>query len=79
MNLINDKWIPAKRADGTMQEIAPWQIGYDENPVIDILAPRPDFRGALFQFLIGLVQTAFMPEDDDEWEERWHDIPKCEE
>ena len=49
-----------------------------DNPVVDIAAPRPDFRGALYQFLIGLVQTAFAPEDDNEWEEKWKEIPKCE-
>ena len=78
MNLIKDKWIPIKRVDGSLDTIAPWEIGAAENPVIDIAAPRPDFRGALYQFLIGLAQTAFAPEDDDEWEEKWNRIPECE-
>ena len=71
MNLIKDPWIPVVRADGKNEYIAPWQIGADANPVIEIDAPRPDFQGALYEFLIGLLQTAFAPEDDDEWEERW--------
>lgn len=79
MNLIKNKWIPVKRVDGSTDTIAPWEIGAAENPVSDIAAPRPDFRGALYQFLIGLVQTAFAPEDDDEWEEKWNRIPECEE
>ncbi len=79
MNLLNDKWIPAKRANGSKDIIAPCEIGADENPVIEINAPRPDFRGALYQFLIGLVQTTFAPEDDDEWKERWENPPSCEE
>jgi CRISPR system Cascade subunit CasA len=79
VNLIKDKWIPVRRADSTPDTIAPWEIGASENPVIDIAAPRPDFRGALYQFLIGLVQTAFAPEEDDEWEEKWKKTPKCEE
>lgn len=79
MNLVKDKWIPVKRADGTPDIIAPWEIGASDNPVVDIAAPRPDFRGALYQFLIGLVQTAFAPEDDVEWEEKWKKIPDCEE
>ena len=79
MNLVKDKWIPVKRADGTPDTIAPWEIGATNNPVVDITAPRPDFRGALYQFLIGLVQTAFAPEDDDEWEEKWKKVPECEE
>jgi CRISPR system Cascade subunit CasA len=78
LNLINDQWIPARRADGTVCRIAPWEIGAATNPVVDISAPRPDFRGALYQFLIGLVQTAFAPEDDDEWEEKWKAPPSCQ-
>lgn len=78
MNLIKDQWIPVKRADGTVCRIAPWEIGISDNPVVEISAPRPDFRGALYQFLIGLVQTAFAPEDDDEWVERWDNPPSCQ-
>lgn len=79
MNLIKDQWIPVIRADGSQCNIAPWEIGAGENPVVEIMAPRPDFRGALYQFLIGLVQTAFAPEDDDEWEDQWNNHPSCKE
>ena len=78
MNLIADKWISVKRRDGTVHDIAPWEIGFSKNPAIEIVAPRPDFRGALYQFLIGLVQTAFAPADNDEWKELWDDPPLCE-
>ncbi len=79
MNLIKDKWIPAKRKDHTISKIAPWEIGADNNPVVEISAPRPDFRGALYQFLIGLLQTAYAPQDDEEWLEHWETIPSCSE
>jgi CRISPR system Cascade subunit CasA len=79
VNLVKDKWIPVKRADGTLDTIAPWEIGASDNPVVDVMAPRPDFRGALYQFLIGLVQTAYAPEDDEEWERKWIKVPECEE
>jgi CRISPR system Cascade subunit CasA len=59
--------------------IAPWEIGASDNPVMELCAPRPDFRGALYQFLIGLVQTAYMPEDDDDWKDKWDTIPSCSE
>lgn len=75
MNLINDPWIPIIRADGTQEQITPWQIAETDNPVIDIAAPRPDFQGALYQFLIGLLQTAFAPEDQDKWLEYWYNQP----
>jgi CRISPR system Cascade subunit CasA len=78
MNLVRDKWIPVARADGSLDTIAPWEIGASGNPVVEIKAPRPDFRGALYQFLIGLVQTTFAPEDDDEWEEKWKNAPTCD-
>ncbi len=77
MNLIHDQWIPVRRADGTTCRISPYEIGASDNPVVDISAPRPDFRGALYQFLIGLLQTAYAPEDDDEWLEKWENIPSC--
>ena len=67
MNLIDDDWIPVKRADGSKVLIAPWQIAETENPIVDIAAPRPDFQGALYQFLIGLLQTTFAPQDIDDW------------
>lgn len=78
MNLINDEWIPAIRADGSRCRIAPWQIAETDNPVTDLAAPRADFQGALYQFLIGLLQTAFAPEDHDEWLEYWQAQPAPE-
>ena len=79
MNLIHDAWIPAVRRDGMRGYIAPWQIGTDSNPVTDLSAPRADFQGALHEFLIGLLQTAFAPQDEEEWEERWHQPPSGKE
>ena len=68
-NLIEEEWIPAKRHDGSETNIAPWQIteGFAENPFVAINAPRPDFNGALIQFLIGLVQTLAPPATKMEW------------
>jgi CRISPR system Cascade subunit CasA len=76
MNLITDPWIPVVREDGSLDSIAPWQIVEKENPVIEIKAPRPDFQGALYQFLIGLMRTCFAPEDEAEWLEYWQEIPE---
>lgn len=78
MNLITDPWIPVIRKDGGTQTIEPWRIVESENPVVEIRAPRPDFQGALYQFLIGLLQTCFAPEDEDEWEEYWENLPDPE-
>lgn len=68
-NLIDDRWIPVKLRDGTETMIAPWQVidGFYDNPVVALNAPRPDFNGALIQFLIGLVQTVAAPDKKSEW------------
>lgn len=79
MNLIIDPWIPVIRKDGSSDTIMPWQIAEAQNPVIEINAPRPDFQGALYQFLIGLLQTCFAPEDEDEWLDYWKKPPEPKE
>lgn len=79
-NLITDPWIPVRRRDNSSQLIMPHQLTseYQTNPIISLNAPRPDFNGALIQFLIGLVQTAAPPEDEDEWEDHYDDPPSSE-
>ncbi|MDQ6968721.1 MAG: type I-E CRISPR-associated protein Cse1/CasA, partial [Mariprofundaceae bacterium] len=77
-NLINDAWIPVVRQDGSNDKIMPWQIAERDNPVMEIKAPRPDFQGALYQFMIGLLQTCCAPEDEDEWLEYWEETPTPE-
>jgi len=70
-NLIDERWIPVRRRDGSSDKIAPHEVtkGFADNPVVALDAPRPDFNGALIQFLIGLVQTTAAPDDEDDWEE----------
>ena len=81
VNLLDDPWIPVTRKNGDKDIIAPYQItsDHDTNPVIELNAPRPDFNGALIQFLIGLVQTAYPPKSDKEWTDRFNNIPSCDE
>lgn len=74
MNLIRDKWIEVARRSGRRERISPLQLTADAgDPAIDVLSPRPDFRGALYQFLIALLQTACAPEDLGKWKERWEE------
>jgi CRISPR system Cascade subunit CasA len=77
MNLIENEWIPVRRRSGGVARIAPWQLtdGFAEDPFVQIAAPRPDFNGALVQFLIGLLQTCFAPEDAREWRQRLRHAP----
>ena len=78
MNLISDAWLPVIRASGKKDKIAPWQVAERNDPVIELNAPRPDFQGALYQFLIGLLQTCYAPTDHDEWLKFWEEPPHGE-
>ena len=78
MNLITDKWIPVIRQDSSEDRIAPHQIAETDNPVIEIVALRPDFQGAYYQLIIGLLQTCFSQEDDEDWLELFTDPPTVE-
>ncbi|MBP7229483.1 MAG: type I-E CRISPR-associated protein Cse1/CasA [Moraxellaceae bacterium] len=72
MNLLDEKWIPVRRANGQQDWIAPFQVS--EPDIIALDARRPDFNGALIQFLIGLVQTTTPMDSEAEWEE-WDKSP----
>ena len=67
MNLVTDAWLPVKRKSGCTDTIAPWQLTETDNPIIAFNASRPDFDGALWQFVIGLLQTIAAPKDHDAW------------
>lgn len=81
-NLIDEKWISVKRKDKTTDRIttdwiSPWEVtdDFEKNPVVALDAPRPDFNGALIQFLIGLVQTTFAPANRIEWKQKLRTAP----
>ena len=81
-NLLHERWIPVKRKAGEKPEyISPSQIteGLTTNPIVALAAPRPDFNGALIQFLIGLAQTACPPTDESEWQKKFKNPPSPEE
>lgn len=69
MNLLTAAWLPIDSG----RRIAATQIG--EARWHDLCTSRPDFRGALYQLLIGLLQTAYAPRDVREWRERWSGPP----
>jgi CRISPR system Cascade subunit CasA len=49
------------------------------DPVVALAAPRPEFNGALTEFLIGMVTVAFQPADERAWKDRWEWPPAPEE
>ena len=78
MNLLLDPWIPIRRSSGKADRIAPWQLTESDNPITALAVPRPDFEGALMQFLIGLLQTTATPDDHDAWVD-WLEQPPAPE
>lgn len=77
MNLLNDAWIPVRRKSGAVERIAPWEVttDYATDPMVALAAPRPDFNGALIQFLIGLLQTTCAPASERAWHAWRRDPP----
>src|SRR5690554_8138084 len=77
MNLLDHPWIRVRLGNSEVTNRSPIQaLGPD---AIDLDAPRPDFRGALYQFLIGLLQIAYAPRDVQEWRDRYNRPPTHEE
>ncbi len=82
MNLLDTPWIKCVRLDKTTAVISPPQLTqghHENNPIIDIVTDRPDFRGALYQFLIGLLQSIHPPATETEWKKQWDQPPSSEE
>jgi len=77
LNLLTDKWLPVRLQDGSVIKIIIADIGRSD--IVDIVSPRADFRSALYQLLVGLLQTSFEPSGRKEWKKYWHVPPSTEE
>lgn len=74
--LLTERWLPVRRRSGTMSLIAPSEITSAEpDPAVALLWPRPDFRLASLEFLIGLLATACPPGDMDDWIDFYQEPP----
>jgi CRISPR system Cascade subunit CasA len=64
-NLLEQAWIPVRRHSRTAERIAPWEVpeSHGSDPIVGLDTVRPDFQGAMLEFLIGLFQTACPPEE----------------
>ncbi|NOQ14511.1 MAG: type I-E CRISPR-associated protein Cse1/CasA [Methyloprofundus sp.] len=69
-NLLSDAWIPIK---GQSELIKVCDIVQAD--IIALDAPRADFNAALMQFLIGIVQTVFAPQNPREWRKFFESPP----
>jgi CRISPR system Cascade subunit CasA len=76
-NLITDPWLPVRRLHSGRYTIRPAQLAENiaDDPVIAIDWPRPDFRIATLELLIGLLATACPPRDHDAWLGLWDEPP----
>lgn len=68
MNLLTEPWIPVRCASGKSRMISPLELADPEDPPLELAAVRPDFNGALAQFLVGLMQW-LAPVSESEWRE----------
>jgi CRISPR system Cascade subunit CasA len=68
-DLRQEPWISFRRKSGIVEYLPPWQITdqIETDPIVAIAAPRPDFNGALHEFLIGLFTVALNVEDSTAW------------
>ena len=77
-DLRTESWIPwrRRRSGIVWGPISMLVDGLDgDDPVIAIAAPRPDFDGALSEFLIGMLSVALRAADEDAWRELWKQPP----
>jgi CRISPR system Cascade subunit CasA len=83
MNLLEDEWLTVIRRNDEQEKLKGlWQItaGIDsDNPIVDVISPRADFKGALYQLLIGLIQSTIAPKDNRyKWKNYWDKPPNTD-
>jgi CRISPR system Cascade subunit CasA len=76
-NLLTQPWLPLKRRSGRTEWVSPADITRDQttDPFVSPDWGRADFDAATYEFLIGLLATAFHPEDERDWRELWSNPP----
>jgi len=70
MNLLTEKWIPVVTAGSERKLVRPSDITAGigtVHEVIAVSAVRPDLTAAMTEFLVGLFQTALIPDSRKEW------------
>jgi CRISPR system Cascade subunit CasA len=75
LKLLHDKWIKAI-VDGQAKPIAVGDIINES--VTDLAFTRLDFNGAIYQFLIGLLQSTMAPKNVKGWAELYLKPPSVE-
>lgn len=78
-SLVADRFLPVRRRSGACERIRPAQLTerIDDDPIVALDWPRPDFTAATHEFLIGLLATACWREAGDRrpWRTWWRKPP----
>ena len=75
MNLLTKPWIKVNHRDAISLRST---LDIGDTSILDVHVNRADFRGAIYQLLIGLLQTAFAPTGRKEWLKYWQEPPDAE-
>ncbi len=72
-----ESWLPVRRRTGRLEwvSIAMLTDAVDTDPIVEVAAPRPDFNGAIQEFLIGILSAALQPRDEVDWRDLWRQPP----
>lgn len=75
-----EPWLPFRRISGAVEWLPPYAVTdrIDDDPIVALACPRPDFDGAVTEFLIGLFSIALAPAEEADWAKLWRDPPKPE-
>jgi CRISPR system Cascade subunit CasA len=78
-NLLKDHWLQVRVTSGNTLTVPLHQLVACEGELItDFHAPRADFKGAIFQLLLALLQCRFAPVNREEWERHWLEPPHAD-
>jgi CRISPR system Cascade subunit CasA len=74
-NLLTEAWLPVIRASGRGSPVRPDHLTdrIADDPILDLDFPRPDFRCATLEYLIGLLTVACPPRNN--WNAWWKAPP----
>ena len=75
-NLLTTPWLEVRTAtedSASSKRITIAEIG--DNELFELITPRADFKGAIYQLLIGILQSTFAPQNKKEWLQYWQTPP----
>ena len=78
LNLLTTPWLqPKQKAESnSKQKVSLSEIG--NASFVDVISPRADQKGAIYQLLIGILQSTFAPKNKREWKRYWKEPPTPE-